>query len=102
MNATATYTKNLTDPFRAQSSHLNKPWPSVAVAGRQSYREEVPQGFGRMVGNPAFEIARGVLVEVYRYTPYEAMIAIGAVARRTVMSAAAVVDRAGWSRRRCR
>jgi hypothetical protein len=67
-------------------------WHQVAGAGQSSYREGVPQDLGRMIGNPAFEIARGVLMEVYRYSADEALTAIEEVVDRTSIAPEAVVD----------
>jgi hypothetical protein len=46
-----------------------------------------------MVGQPAFEVARGVLMQVYGYTADEAFGAICDVARRTESSPDALIAR---------
>ena len=46
-----------------------------------------------MIGQPAFEIARGVVMQVYACNADDAMAAIGEVAQRTGTTPEAVVDR---------
>jgi hypothetical protein len=53
----------------------------------------VPQDLGQFVGNPAFEMARGVLMEVYRCSAAQAMVMLREQVARTDMDAAVLVAR---------
>jgi hypothetical protein len=53
----------------------------------------VPQDLGPLIGQPAFEQARGVLMQVYRCTADEAMTLIADAAGRTDGAVEGVVSR---------
>jgi hypothetical protein len=51
----------------------------------------VPQGFGPLVGQPAFEQARGILMEFCQCTAAQALTLMSEVASRTGSTAETVV-----------
>jgi hypothetical protein len=53
------------------------------LSGILSIVREVPQDLGPLVGQAAFEQARGVLMQICGYTADEAMTAISEAAQRT-------------------